>query len=136
MNRTAHCSCGLLRVETRGEPNAVVVCHCHACQRRTGSVFGIGAYFPQDKVRISGDRNSYTRLGESGGNVTTHFCPQCGTNVFWEADKIAGSYGVAVGAFAEPGFPAPVRSVWEESKHAWVGLPAGVPHFARGRDSR
>jgi hypothetical protein len=44
MTRTAHCSCGALRVEVAGEPDAVVACHCGQCQRRTGSVFGVGAF--------------------------------------------------------------------------------------------
>ena len=38
-SRTATCSCGQLRIEVRGEPLGVGVCHCLACQRRTGSVF-------------------------------------------------------------------------------------------------
>ena len=40
MTRTAHCSCGALRVEVSADPDAVVACHCGECQRRTGSVFG------------------------------------------------------------------------------------------------
>ena len=45
MTRTAHCSCGALRVEVSADPDAVGVCHCGECQRRTGSVFGVGAFF-------------------------------------------------------------------------------------------
>ena len=37
---------------------------------------------------------------------------------------------VPVGAFAEPGFPAPLFSVYEERKHAWVGLPRNIEHSA------
>ena len=40
MTRTAHCCCGALRVQVFADPNAVGVCHCGECQRRTGSVFG------------------------------------------------------------------------------------------------
>ena len=38
-SRTASCTCGQLRFEVQGEPLGVGVCHCLACQRRTGSVF-------------------------------------------------------------------------------------------------
>jgi hypothetical protein len=38
-----------------------------------------------------------------------------------------------VGGFADPKFPAPVRSVWEQTRHAWVELPDAVQHFAQGR---
>ena len=44
MTRTAHCSCGALRVEVSADSDAVVACHCGECQRRTGSVFDAGEY--------------------------------------------------------------------------------------------
>ncbi|MCZ6616567.1 MAG: aldehyde-activating protein, partial [Gammaproteobacteria bacterium] len=46
--RRAACSCGNLRLTARGDPIRVSVCHCHACQRRTGSVFGVQARFSND----------------------------------------------------------------------------------------
>ena len=45
MTKTAHCCCGALRVEASADPDTVSVCHCGECQRRTGSVFGVGAFF-------------------------------------------------------------------------------------------
>ena len=41
----ASCSCGQLSIEVHGEPRGVGVCHCLACQRRTGSVFAALASF-------------------------------------------------------------------------------------------
>jgi hypothetical protein len=35
-----------------------------------------------------------------------------------------------VGAFADPNFPAPNFSVYEERMHSWVSLPAGIKHMA------
>jgi hypothetical protein len=37
--------------------------------------------------------------------------------------------GVAVGAMADPDFPAPAKSVFEQSKHHWVQITDGVEHF-------
>ena len=64
MRRTARCCCGALRAETTGEPTVVTACHCLECQRRTGSVFGVGAYFKKDRVRIEGDSSVDARLGQ------------------------------------------------------------------------
>ena len=44
-DRQATCSCGNLIVRTRGEPVRVSICHCLACQKRTGSTFGVQARF-------------------------------------------------------------------------------------------
>ena len=132
MQRTAQCSCGAVQVQTEGQPGGVVACHCLECQRRTGSVFGVGAYYAESQVRILGTTREYSRATDSGGRFVTYFCPVCGSTVFWRADKVPGSIGVAVGAFADPAFPAPIRSVWEQSMHAWVE-PLPGQHHPRGR---
>jgi hypothetical protein len=37
---------------------------------------------------------------------------------------------VALGAFADPDFPGPYFSVWEQRKHAWVTITGDeVEHF-------
>lgn len=56
--RTASCSCGQLQIEVQGEPVRVSVCHCLACQRRTGSLFGEQARFPIPDARSPADQPS------------------------------------------------------------------------------
>ena len=136
MKRTAQCQCGALRVETEAEPAAVVVCSCGACQRKSGSVFGAGAYFSKDEVRISGVDREYVRMADSGVPFHEFFCPQCGSTVHWFSERDPQRIGVAVGAFADPRFPAPSRSVFDEMKHDWVVFGDDVPGFVRGRDSQ
>jgi hypothetical protein len=59
-DREAACHCGRLRLEVDGEPFAVSICNCLACQRRTGSAFGMQAAFKADQVRIAGRFNDYS----------------------------------------------------------------------------
>ena len=40
------------------------------------------------------------------------FLSNCGSNVYWEGDRAPDYYGITVGSFADPGFPAPSLSVW------------------------
>lgn len=135
MPHTAHCSCGSVELVTRVEPVSVVACHCQACQRRTGSVFGVGAYFAEADVIVTGEIREYIRIADSGNPFHTYFCPTCGTSMFWRSNRNPGLVGVAVGAFADPSFPAPVRSVWEQSMHCWVVPPANAQRFPMGRSS-
>ena len=44
MECTATCSCGQLTVRCAGDPISVSLCHCLACQKRTGSTYGIAAF--------------------------------------------------------------------------------------------
>jgi len=127
--RLASCSCGQLTARVRGEPVRVSICHCLACQRRTGSVFGEQARFPREAVAVAGSSTSYSRAGDEGGGATFHFCPRCGATVYYEAAGLEGFVTIPVGAFADPGFPAPTVSVYEERKHGWVVPPADAEHI-------
>jgi hypothetical protein len=131
--RTARCSCGAVSVEARGAPAAVVACHCIECQRRTGAPFGVGAYYPQSEVQINGATTGYSRPTDSGAGFVSHFCPSCGSTVFWYPELRPGFVGIAVGAFGDPQFPAPVRSVWEQSMHEWVHVGSAQQHFPKAR---
>jgi hypothetical protein len=135
MKRLAKCHCGALQVTTTGEPTGVFMCHCTLCQRRTGTSYNLGAWFPRGAVSIEGETKQYVRKGESGADGVFHFCPTCGTNICWEAPEILpGAMGVAVGCFADPGFPRPILSAYEDTRHRWLppipevpGLPGGPP---------
>src|SRR5215470_8570643 len=98
MERTARCHCGALAVTAIGEPAWVNLCHCKACQRRTGAVFHCGAYFENSRVRIEGSHRAYARAADSGYEIRFHFCPTCGSNVYWQASRFPKHCGIAVGA--------------------------------------
>jgi hypothetical protein len=129
IKRDAACNCGQLRLEVEGDPIRVSVCHCLACQRRTGSAFGVQARFPRDRVRIHGRAHEYVRISDAGGSATFNFCPECGATVYYVIESAPDVVAVPVGAFADPDFPPPRFSVWEGRKHAWVTLPADVEHL-------
>ena len=127
-SRTACCSCGQLRIEVEGEPRGVGLCHCLACQRRTGSVFAALASFAAP-YRVAGRATEYVRVGDRGARFVFRFCPVCGTTVFHTEEGASGSVSVAVGAFADPGFPPPEVSVYDRRRHPWVRLPPGTVAF-------
>jgi hypothetical protein len=135
MSRIAHCNCGSLRVKVAGEPTLTAICHCGACQRRTGSVFSANVFYKAQDVQASGPETVYERVSEAGRTVRTHFCPTCGTSVYYEAGFRPGDIAVTIGSFADPQFPCPKFSVWEESKHAWVEIADAKVHLRQGRDT-
>jgi hypothetical protein len=126
--RHASCSCGQLRLSAEGDPVRISVCHCLACQRRTGSAFSYQARFPREQVEISGESRQYVRVADHGEQRTFFFCPECGATVYYDNASAPDVIAVPVGGFADPSFPEPWVSVWESRRHAWVGLPADVEH--------
>ena len=121
--RRASCSCGQLALDAEGEPVRMSMCHCLCCQKRTGSAFGVQARFAKERIVMRGRASQYSRLGDDGGRATQQFCPDCGATVCWELDSIPGFVSVAVGAFADPTFPAPTVSVYNARRHPWTRMP-------------
>jgi hypothetical protein len=127
--RIASCSCGRLQAQVRAEPIRVSVCHCLACQRRTGGVFASQARFPSDAVTITGAAKEFVRTGDGGSKATFRFCPECGVTVYYTSDAFDGQVIIPVGVFADPSFPGPTFSVYEERMHPWVVMPPGIEHM-------
>lgn len=128
-DRLASCCCGKLVARVRGEPVRISICHCLACQRRSGSAFAAQARFPAEAVTIEGPSTEYVRVGDEGGRARFHFCPVCGTTVFYTPDALPDVVVIPVGAFADPNFPQPRVSVYESRMHGWLGLPEEMEHI-------
>lgn len=135
--REAQCQCGALRASVASDAGPLTItCHCAQCQRRSGSPFGVLAYFLKELVQIEGEAREFTRDSFVGSSVTNGFCPNCGSTVYVLLEKNAIMTGIPVGAFADTEFPAPVIAVWEQEKHHWVELPDTVRGFPRGTDGK
>jgi hypothetical protein len=145
--REAACHCGQLRLEVDGDPFRVSICHCLACQRRTGSAFGLQAAFRPDQVRVTGRYSDFTRISDEADRRehTFHFCPDCGSQVFYTEPDEPDLIVVSVGSFADPSFPPPTESGYHFRRHEWLTLPdtlarpgselwdAAQPLYAAGR---
>ncbi|RDI99907.1 GFA family protein [Dyella solisilvae] len=126
--KTASCYCGQLRIEVQGEPLGIGICHCLACQQRTGSVFAALASFSAPYA-VVGTATEFVRTGDHGSQFRFRFCPVCGSTVFHTEEGEDSRVSVAVGAFADPTFPPPRVSVYEHRRHAWVNLPAAMARY-------
>jgi hypothetical protein len=135
MAQHARCQCGALSVLAEGVREAVVLCSCSACQRKSGSAFALGAYYRREQLTIRGEAREYVRIADSGKAFHQFFCPTCATTLYWYSDRDPGRFGVAVGAFDDQAAFTPSRSVFDENKHDWLTLPEAIPGFTRGRDS-
>ncbi|MFB2550047.1 GFA family protein [Ensifer soli] len=132
--RQASCACGQLGIALEGPLLGTGLCHCLACQRRTGSVFAALAAFAPPYV-VTGEARDYVRTGKRGSRARFRFCPVCGTNLFHtEEGGEETMVLVAVGAFADPSFPPPQDSVYDCRRHPWLRLPDGIAVFERDPD--
>jgi hypothetical protein len=121
-DQEAACHCGQLRLEVEGDPFVVGICHCLSCQRRTGSAFGMQAGFTPDQVEVVGRYSSYTRISDEADRKAHdfHFCPDCGSQVFYTEPDEPDLIVVSVGSFADPSFPPPTESGYTSRRHRWL----------------
>jgi hypothetical protein len=118
------------------------MCYCYLCQKLTGTAFSMQATFPKEQVRVEGKSTAWKFPVEgappvkfrncSRTGVTLHFCPVCGSAVYYALAERPENIGVKVGCFADPTFPPPNISAFEEYKFPWVmdikGLPMSGGH--------
>ncbi|WP_413719102.1 GFA family protein [Silicimonas sp. MF1-12-2] len=130
----AQCQCGQLTLDAENDPDFVIACNCKACQKRTGAPFGVGMYFRKDGLSIGGRSNSWARQAESGRMLENHFCPDCGTSLYWTLEMRPDHIGVAYGCFDTP-VPDPIRAIWMQEKHDWVSFPETWPSYPTGSPS-
>ena len=130
VERVARCACGQLELRASGDPDVAIACNCHACQQRTGSAFGIGAYYKKDAiVGTVGKASTFERTAETGRKLEYHFCPACGTNLWWSLEMRPEHVGVAGGCFTDTSFLKPARTIWTKSKQDWLDFPEDLPAF-------
>jgi hypothetical protein len=95
-------------------------------------VFGVQAGFKADQVQVSGRLGSYSRISDEPDRKehVFHFCPDCGSQVFYTEPTEPDLVVVSVGSFADPSFPPPTESGYDSRRHPWVGLPDSIAHHA------
>jgi len=121
IERTASCSCKSLSIRATGEPNKISACHCAACQKRTGSAFGVAAFYDAERTSVAGVAQTFVRRGDSGLNVEFHFCPTCGSTLFWYPAVRPGRVGIAIGCFDDKSL-RPTQAVYEHDRLTWVSI--------------
>lgn len=128
------CLCGDTRYRVSGNPVRVLVCHCHFCQRLTGTAFAIETIFPKEMVEFSGlPLTTYqTNSKETGRWIRLDFCPRCGTNAGVAAEHGPANYAISGGTFDDPTWFEVSRHIWTQSMLPWMVLPEDCEHHERG----
>jgi hypothetical protein len=136
--RMASCNCGQLQVTVVGpNPERISLCHCNLCQKQSGSAFLIQARFPKEQVTIKGESKAWKFPVEgkkpvpypncSSAGASFHFCPVCGSTVWYTADTDPARIGVKIGTFNDPTFPPPKISGFESYGHPWAMKVSDLP---------
>jgi hypothetical protein len=124
------CACGAVRYRLTSGPMFVHCCHCHDCQRQTGSAFVINALIETDRIALLADEPRPVPVPtDSGRPHDIYRCAVCQTAVWSDYGRRPGLRFVRVGTLDDPMALPPDVHIYTRSKLPWVALPAGVPAF-------
>lgn len=133
MRVTGRCLCGAIAYEYDGPVGPAGYCHCADCRRVTGSAFNVGVEFESKRLRfVSGTPRSFTKRGDSGNELSRHFCGDCGSPIFTSSPRHPAHVYVKAGTLDDPSLVVPAREIWTASAVAWGRIPSGLTSSARG----
>lgn len=127
------CLCGRITYEYGGSIGPANYCHCEDCRRCTGSAFNIGVRLDLAEFHITtGTPKGFTKRGESGNELTRHFCPECGSPIYTSAPKHPEHVYVKAGTLDDPNIVKPTHQNWVVSAVSWRQINPDITSFTKG----
>jgi hypothetical protein len=111
------------------EPIRLVACHCNECQRQSGSAFGMSMPVKKNSLTVTGRTKRFTRIADSGNELTGAFCPECGVRIYHVLESAQDVLSLKPGTLDDTSWLRPDRFIWMKSAQGWVSIPDGVETF-------
>jgi hypothetical protein len=128
---TGSCQCGQVQLQLESAPLFSYACHCHDCQKRTGSAFSMGLVCLADGIKISGQLSDWTRTSEDSHTNTRYSCADCGNIIYGASTASEGLWKLQTGLLEDTAELRPEVHIWICRKQQWISLPADVPVYER-----
>jgi len=87
---TGQCHCGAVKYEAQGTVVKSSHCDCRGCQRASGAIQVPFVTVLRTGFKITAGKPTEFRAKSEAKcdcHGTWHFCPKCGTQMFWKGDK-------------------------------------------------
>ena len=128
MMLTGGCHCGAVRYEAKAMPGRHSLCHCSVCRRAAGAPLVGWAIFAEHDVRISGEMAVYA----SSADARRHFCPKCGTGLFYTNTVIfPGMIDIQTATLDHPDLVPPSEQIQLAERIGWMEHAHALPGFDR-----
>jgi hypothetical protein len=123
---TGGCQCGSVRYVVTTEPIRLLACHCKECQRQSGSAFAMSMPVEKDSLTVTGPTKQFTRMADSGNEVTYVFCRECGVRIYHVLKSAPDMASIKPGTLDHTHRLQPELFIWMKSAQGWVPVPDDV----------
>ena len=125
------CACGGVRFTVSGPFEAARYCHCHRCQRRTGTSCAANARLPVLAFEIV-EGKELLRCWKPEDGQAKWYCVDCGGQLFSRPEGAEHVF-VRLGAIDEDPEITPQYRQWVSSAVSWEPIPDdGLPRYEEG----
>ena len=123
------CHCGAVRFEVTGEAFRVGLCHCTDCRRHSGAPMVAWAILEEGQFRVTkGEARAYA----SSEHGRRHFCPACGTGLWYTNDAVfAGLVDVQLATMDDPAIFQPTEQIQVAERIGWMAEAHTLPKHER-----
>jgi hypothetical protein len=123
------CNCGAVRYRVTAEPLCSYICHCHLCQKRTGSPFSMTLIFPQGALELTeGEPEVTERVLPDGRKNVSAICAACHSRL-WTNREGWPTTNLRAGTLDDTSDIRPVAQFWTSSAQPWA-LVEGILSYA------
>ena len=132
MTITGGCRCGACRYELAlNALPPVYACHCHICQRASGSAFSLQALVPEETLSVTGPIVVHEITTEDRTS-TQRFCVTCHSRLYNTNTRRPGIAVVRAGTLDRSEELDCRAHIYTNYRQRWVPLPAEVPQWGEG----
>jgi hypothetical protein len=126
---TGKCRCGACRYDLAIEAlPAIYACHCHICQRASGSAFSVQALVPEASLSVSGPVAVKEIVTEDRVS-TQRFCGECYARIYNTNSRRPGIAVVRAGTLDRSEELECRAHIFTAYRQGWVSLPDDVPQW-------
>jgi len=122
------CHCGAVRYEMPAETIHKALCHCSDCRRHAGAPAVAWGLVSKDQLKVECETKEYA----SSEHGRRHFCPSCGTALFYTNDLIfPGQIDVQIATLDDPDAIRPNAQIQVAERIGWMERLGEMPEFQR-----
>jgi hypothetical protein len=122
------CHCGAVRYRMPDSAVHQALCHCSDCRRHSGAPAVAWGLVKSADLEVEGETREYA----SSENGRRHFCPACGTSLFYtNAAVFPDMVDVQTCTLDDPDAVAPTAQIQVAERVGWMARLGSLPAFER-----
>lgn len=126
------CFCGKLRYEVSGTPFDSTLCHCVDCRRTVAAPFVAWFSVKRSEFRLV---HGVPASLASSKSVLRAFCPDCGTHLTYQHDKLPDEIDISTCSLDMPDAAPPRHHTWISQKLPWIHVSDALPKYERSHST-